>query len=776
MLCRPRISIPKLLLFLPFPMRILLFLVVATTVYSATSEHFTPKERAQRFSDRVILAKPKAQHRATVDAAETRDRVRVRNRFSRLGDVRVIEIDAAETVARAIERLNATGRYEFVEPDYLEFPDATPNDASFPSQWSLNNTGQLVGSTAGADIKAVPAWDIIREAPDVIVAMVDSGINIAHRDIAANLWRNPSPTFGDVNGAAYLRGVRSGNITDTVGHGTHVAGIIGAVGNNTFNIAGIAWKVQLMALKNSDASGGSFVSDSAACIDYAVSKGAHIINCSFGGDNFSQTLITALRAAREAGIIVVTSAGNDGANNDVSAHFPSNYLLDNIVSVANSGPTDLPSGSSAFGGLVDLYAPGTSILSLDLTTTGQVTRSGTSMAAPHVTGALALLKARFPNDTYRQLINRLLQGVDRSPGFTGRAHSGGRLNLLGALTAPSNRPFNDDFATRATIVGSGITFRANNTGATAEPSEPAHGGLPASTTLWWQWTAPSSGPATLSTTGSGYDTVIAVYSGSAMNALTLVASNDDANGLTTSQTSFVAQLGVTYHIAVSGKNGAVGPTVINFGAAPGNDDFAQATALASLESTQMKASTFHATLQAGEPRVLDLPGGGSVWLKWVAPRNGRFQVAVFTVQFDPLLGVYTGDAIDRLTLIASSDDTRPNAGNTNSLCTFQASGGTTYYFKVDCKDPLTRGEFTLNLTDSLWQFSTEGNMSGAPAVAPDGTIYMGGGTPISISTRSHPTARRSGSIVPRARTISPPLPSASMAPSTSGPPTAESLL
>ena len=345
-----------------------LAVAVARAAVAPSPEQFTPKERAQRFSDRVILAKPKAQQRAAVDAAETRERVRIRNKFSRLGDVRVIEVDAHETVAQAIERLQATGRYEFVEPDFIEMPDAAPNDASFPSQWALNNTGQLTGSTPGVDIKAVPAWDIIREAPDVVVAVVDNGININHRDIAPNLWRNPAPTFGDINGAAFVRGVRSGNIADQTGHGTHVAGIIGAVGNNTFNISGIAWRVQLMALKKSDASGASSASDSAACIDYAVSQGAHVINCSFGGVGFSQTFVTALRAAREAGVIVVASAGNEAANVDESAHFPSNYLLDNIVSVGSSRPTDLPSGSSAFGGLVDLFAPGISILSLDLTT------------------------------------------------------------------------------------------------------------------------------------------------------------------------------------------------------------------------------------------------------------------------------------------------------------------------------------------------------------------------------------------------------------------------
>ncbi|MCX6956583.1 MAG: S8 family serine peptidase [Verrucomicrobia bacterium] len=709
-----------------------LFVVMLTTSRANTStpaQPFSAKEVSQRYSDRVILAKPRTEHRVTTEAAESRERVRVREKLPRLGDLRIIEVEAGDSVDRAIARLQATGRYEFVERDYLETPDATPNDPNFNAQWSLNNTGQLTGSTVGADIKAVAAWDIVHDAPNVIVAVIDNGFNMTHRELVPNLWRNPSPTFGDINGASFIGGVRGTNLNDETGHGSHVAGIIGAAGNNGFNIAGVAWKVQLMALKNSGAAGTSSTSDSALCMDYAIAHGAQIINCSFGGTSFSQTFFTAIKAARDAGVIVVTSAGNDGLNNDTSPHYPSNYLLDNIVSVGNSGPTDTASASSDFGGLVDLFAPGTSISSLDLTATGQAVLSGTSMAAPHVTGTMALLKAQFPNDTYRQLINRLLRGGDRLTSLSGRAQTGARLNLLRALNSTVNRPFNDDFASRAVLSGTGASVRSNNIGATPETGEPAHAGGAASSTLWWQWTSTVNGTVSLTTTGSDYDTVLAVYTGTALATLTPVASNDNFGSLTTSVVTFPVTIGTTYQFAVSGKNGATGFTVLSFGIAPANDDFAGAVALETAESTQATGTTLHATQQTGEPAIPGVPGVSSVWYRWTAPRSGRFQVAAFSQVFDTALAIYTGSSVTSLQLVTSNDDTGVEGSNTDSLCTFQAVAGTTYSIKVDTKEPARAGAFVLSLTDSLWQFSGEGYSTGSVAVATDGTLYFGGGTP-----------------------------------------------
>ena len=523
------------------------------------------KEPAPGFSDRVVLAKPRAEHRATVAAAETRERVRVRRTFARFGDVRVIELDGTETVAAAIARLQATGLYEFVEPSFLQKPNAIPNDPSFSQLWHFNNIGQSAGGVAGTDIKAPAAWDVINDASGVIVAIIDSGARLTHPEIAPNLWRNPAPTFGDLNGARFTSGTglpTNGDPTDDMGHGTRMAGCIGAAANNNALITGVAWKVQMMILKQGDATGDFYIADTIACIDYAITHGASVINCSFGTTSFSQALYNALKAARDAGVVVVCAAGNDGVNTDVAPLYPAGYGLDNLVTVAMSRNNDVTAGS--FGNNVDLFAPGFGITALDWTNdTGLVTVTGSSPATAFVTGSFALLKARFPGDTYRQLINRLLRATDRKTAFAGKAQSGGRLNLFNAVTSTSNRPMNDDFTSRAIVSGNVAALRSNNTGATSEPGESAHAGAPAAATLWWEWTAPATAPVTIDTAGSDFDTVLAVYTGTTLGALLPTAANDDAPGRTTSRVTFTARAGTTYQFAVGSKGASTGLTLVN---------------------------------------------------------------------------------------------------------------------------------------------------------------------------------------------------------------------
>lgn len=733
-----RLKSPHLAFFVLLPM------AIAAPQPEAPEVPFTARELRQGYRDGLVVAKPHARHRATVDADEAREGLRVTQKFARFGDLRALALAGGETPASAVARLRATGRYEFVEPDYIRHASVVPNDTEFEQLWGLRNTGQLRGKV-GADISAVAAWDIRREAPGVIVAVIDSGVNLAHTDLAANLWRNPRLTAGftDLNGARFTSGtgrMTNGDPTDDAGHGTHVAGTIGALGNNGHAVCGVAWNVQIMALKFLTASGTGSNVDGVACIDYAIAHGAHIINASYGangGSPLSQAELEAIARARDAGIIFVAAAGNETANMDVSKHYPASLPLDNIVSVGASTRLDEVAVFSNYGAAVDLFAPGYDILSLDYDRPngGTTLKSGTSMAAPHVAGALALIKAQFPADNYRQLINRLLRGVDPGGNFTGQAQTSGRLNLLKALGTTTNRPFNDGFDARPHLQGDNLAIRTNNAGATAEAGEPSHAGIPPSATLWWEWTATGSTPVTITTSGTGFDTILAVYTGSALGALATVASSDDDGASQTSRISFTSVAGTTYQITLDGKNGETGAAFLFLNAAPSNDHFATPATLSGT-STHVTATNTLCTRETGEPRILNNTGGTSLWYRWTAPKSGRFQVSVHTVDFDPVLAVYTGSALNALTLVAAGDNTGFDGSQRPSLCTFDAIAGTTYRLTLDAK-PVTEagaantGEFTLSLVDSVWQAATGrsavtgDSITGGPAVAPDGTIYFG---------------------------------------------------
>jgi outer membrane protein assembly factor BamB len=687
----------------------------------------TAKEIAQGYRDRVLLAKPHAAARATVDAAEAREGVRVRRKYSRFGDLRVVDLDATDTPSAALARLKATGRYEFVEPDYVRTASVVPNDPRFGTdQWSLNNTGT---NGPGADIKAVTAWDTLHDAPNVIVAVIDSGIRATHEDIAANLWTSTTGTHG-INATLSTSDPNYGNPNDDHGHGTHVAGIIGAVGNNGAGISGVAWQVQIMSLKFLDSTGTGVVSDEIECFDYAIAHGAQIINGSFGdttgGSTFSQSELSAITRARDAGLIFVAAAGNDTTNMDVTRQYPASFPLDNIVAVGSSTNRDEVSVFSNYGsGAVELFAPGENILSLGYASNSSyILKSGTSMAAPHVAGALALLKAKFAADSYHQLINRLLRSVDPGAKFAGKCQTGGRLNLAKALASTDNRPFNDDFAARAHLSGANIAARASNLGATGETGEPLHAGVGSGASLWWEWTAPAGGSVTVDTNGSAFDTVLAVYTGTALTGLAPVAANDDSGGSVTSRATFTAQAGVTYEIAVDGKAGATGLVLLNIGTVPANDAFASPVTLTG-PSAVVTATNAHCSREAGEPLILGSSGGLSLWYGWTAPRTGQFQIAAFSAQIDPLLAVYTGSSLASLTLVSASDNTGAGGTETASLCTINATAGTTYLITVDSKNAGVPGTFTLSLTDSLWQATTTDSVTGSPAVAPDGSIYVG---------------------------------------------------
>lgn len=352
-------------------------------------------------------------------------------------DVYELRLQPQTMLADAVRLLRGLPGVVRVEPNYHIQLAAVPNDPMFSSQWALAN------NQTGADIRALAAWNVNTNASNITVAVIDTGIDYAHSDLAANMWRNSReiPNNGlddDANG--YVDDVYgydfANNDSDPIddhGHGTHVAGIIGAVANNGRGIAGVAWNVRLMAVKFLSANGTGTVADAVRAIDYAVQMGAHIINASWGGAGYSSILAQAISRAENAGVLFVTAAGNNGTNNDHSPTYPASFANTNILAVAASDRNDNLATFSNFGpSTVHLAAPGVGILST-LPNHGYASWSGTSMAAPHVSGAAALLWAKHPDWNFRQVRDRLLQTVDPLPSLQRKVLTGGRLNLERAL-------------------------------------------------------------------------------------------------------------------------------------------------------------------------------------------------------------------------------------------------------------------------------------------------------------------------------------------------------
>jgi len=700
----------------------------------AAPASYSRTEIAQHYRNgRLIVKARPGVSPATLQAAEAALGLQVDRTFRSLPGIRVLRYGAGGTVKAMAARVMATGLYLYAEPDRIMKADTVPNDPYFNQQWSLNNTGQD-GGTPGADIKAEAGWTIQSTAPDVIVAVIDSGIRVTHEDLAANIWKNPdagSDGFtGDVNGInATFPSTEpgSGNPNDDFFHGTMVAGIIGAVGNNGLGIAGIDWSVQLMALKFIASDGFGSGSGELECIDFAITHNAQIINGSFGSNDPSQAESDAIQEAGEAGIIVVVAAGNDGINADAGYAYPAGYLLDNLVTVAASTVSDTLSSYSDFGsGSVDLAAPGDDILTtFNTDDSSYASGSGTSFAAPHVAGVLALLKAHFPSDSYRQLINRVLSSVDRLPTLSGQVQTGGRLDMAAALATTSNAPFNDDFSNRATLTGNIIQVRSSNVGATTETGEATTlGGVTVGASLWWTWTAPSSGTFYFDTLGSTFATAEGVFTGTSVSSLTLVGA-DAGSGAGASHLAVQAAAGQTYQIEVAGSAGATGLVGLRIVAPPPNDNFASAQVVSADPATgafAIRGVTLYGTTEPGEPNPTGVAGGHSVWYKWTAPASGTYQLAAFSDTLDMVAAVYTGSSVSGLTLVGANNNS--SGTNTDSLVTFTATAGRTYDIQID-NVGTPGGNFTVSINNAAWEFVTGGGITTSPAVGADGTLFIG---------------------------------------------------
>lgn len=353
-----------------------------------------------------------------------------------------VKITGAVTDALAV--LSLMPDVVYAEPDFVLRTQRTPNDTSFNQLWGMHNTGQTVNGDPGsadADVDAAEGWDSFTGSQSFVVAIIDTGLQGNHEDLAANIWMNPDEIDGngiDDDGNGYIDDTRGydfydnkPNPRDLNGHGTHTGGTVGAVGNNGIGVTGVAWSCQLMGLRFLGQNGSGSTTDAVRALEYATSKGVKVSNNSWGGGGFSQSLYNAINASKSVGHIFCAAAGNNGTN---GAIYPAGYDLDNIISVAATTNNDgLASFSNYHATDVDLGAPGQTIYST-YRQNSYAYLSGTSMATPHVAGVTAMVYMANPGWNYSQVRSQILSTARPIAALSGRCVTGGVVNLQAALT------------------------------------------------------------------------------------------------------------------------------------------------------------------------------------------------------------------------------------------------------------------------------------------------------------------------------------------------------
>ena len=609
------------------------------------------------------------------------------------------------TATQATAALQSDHSIAWFEADSLKQIDAAvPNDSQFSQQWALDNTGQN-GGTAGCDINAAQAWNITTGSKSIVVAEIDSGVDYTDPDLAANIWTNPNAGrdgfSGDVHGYNFVSD--TGDPMDDNGHGTFVAGEIGAVGNNGVGVAGVDWNVTIMPLKFLDSNGDGYTSDAIRAINYATMErvqygvNVRVINASWSSSQSDAGLNAAIQAAGNAGILVVAAAGNSASNNDLLPQYPASSGLANVVSVAASDSSDHLAVFSNYGpNTVNLAAPGVDIYStLPGGKYGYL--SGTSMAAPEVAGVAALAWAADPNATVAQVRNALLQGATKISALAGKVSTGGCLNAYNTLKllatpapsptpTPTPTPAPVAVPTIASLAASSGSVQAGNNLSLVAEGITSGGGTIAGVSFYLagnsnaQW---NSGDTLIGTTSSisGGQATISIGTGSfTAGSYRIFARVLDTDGQWSSAVG--AQLTVTVPPAPS-ANVTTAVTVAIGSAAQGNVANSSDTNYFKVQLVAGQKYTFQTVLGSLYDSVLTLLGA-----------NGQ-------------------------TVIAQNDDMAP--GNRASRIAWQATASGTYYLAVSSYPGSPTGTFSLLTSGpavSVPAATTNVNSSPAPTPSP----------------------------------------------------------
>ena len=401
--------------------------------------------------DRLLVKFEPATDASVIQAIDGQIGAQVSGTYPLDPDLRLILIRPGSDLRAALDYYKAQAEVRYAEPDYIWHIQRTPNDPRFGDQWDMLNTGQG-GGLAGFDIDATLAWDVQTDAPGIVVASIDTGVDMNHEDLRDNIWTNPGEIPGngiDDDGNGFVDDVHGWNFVannnnpaDDNDHGSHTMGTVAAKGDNGVGVAGINWSAQIMPIKVCNSAGSCPTSAIIGGIDYATINHARISSNSYGGGGFDQATYDAISRANDAGVLFSAAAGNNGSNTDVSAFYPAGYSLPNIIAVAAMDRYGGKASYSNYGATtVDLGAPGDQILSTTRNNTYAVF-SGTSMACPHVTGAIAFLMGYNPTLNYLDYKQIVMDSAEPNDAMAGRSVTGGTLNLKTALdlTPPLNVP------------------------------------------------------------------------------------------------------------------------------------------------------------------------------------------------------------------------------------------------------------------------------------------------------------------------------------------------
>jgi len=418
----------------------------------------------QRYADDQIVVKFKAGAEPISDLDTIAEEiVRVPGARSeaianrRAGATRLIHLNRGVSVEDAIQRANEDPRVEYAEPDYFVYAmDTVPNDPFFNQMWGLWDGGCSFcePNKPAPNLNATKAWDLTTGSDNIVAVVLDTGVQLEHEDLAPNAWVNPGEIarngvdddgngfVDDVNGWNFFDGNnRTFNPDSELSHGTHVAGTIGAAGNNGIGVTGVAWHVKIMSLKFlGGTQGKGSTSNAVKGINYAIdmrNRGVNVrvINASWGGGNESQTLRQAIADANSAGILFVCAAGNNGENIDENPDFPAGYSIDqpNAVSVTAVSQSGSLASFSNFGhNSVSVAAPGVQICST-IPNSYTCGFSSTSMSTPYVSGIAVLLWSHDPSLTPAQVKQRIVDTSEPLPSLVSVVARSGRVNAYAAL-------------------------------------------------------------------------------------------------------------------------------------------------------------------------------------------------------------------------------------------------------------------------------------------------------------------------------------------------------